>query len=406
MASSSSVPAVSFTPAGLVIPTEAEILAGVQADMDAAFGGGLNPALETPQGQIASSLAAIIADKDSEFATLSNQVDPQYSDGRFQDAIARLYFLTRKPAEPTSVAATLTGIAGTVVPAGTLAQDTSGNTYASQGDATIGATGTVTAQFANIETGPIPCAAGTLTQVYQAIPGWDAITNAAPGTLGNDVEGRADFEYRRQNSVALNAHGSAESIYAAVFAVPGVLDVHVRQNYTGATVNTGATNYPLVEHSVYVAAIGGADADIAAAIWSKKDLGCDMNGNTTVNVTDNSGYAYPKPTYEVKFERPAVLPIYFDVQIVDSPSLPENIVTLIQDAIVARFNGQDGTARERIGATIFASRYYGAVANGYADASLISVAIGTTGPGALAQIAVGIDQAPTLSAADVTVTLV
>ena len=101
----SSVPKIQFTPAGLVIPAETAVLAGVQDDINAAFGGGLNPALETPQGQLASSQAAIIGDKNNEFALFVNQVDPQYSADRFQDAIARIYFLTRKPATPTSVQA-------------------------------------------------------------------------------------------------------------------------------------------------------------------------------------------------------------------------------------------------------------------------------------------------------------
>ena len=405
MASPSSVPKLKFTTAGVTVPAETDVLAGVQADMNAAFGGGLNPALETPQGQLASSQAAIIGDKNNEIAYFVNQVDPQYSDGRFQDAIGRIYFLTRKPATATAVTATLTGLPGTVVPGGTLAQDTSGNTYACSADATIGVTGTVNAEFQNIQTGPIPCAAGTLTQVYQAVPGWDAITNAADGTLGNNVESRADFEYRRKNSVALNGKGTPSAIYAEVFALPGVLDVYVKDNPSGETVLTGPTNYPLLPHSVYVAAVGGTDADVAAAIWRKKDVGCDYNGNTSVTVTDESGYNYPQPTYVVKFERPAALPVKFAVQLVNDVSLPSNIVALVKAAIIARFNGTDGTTRERIGSLILASRYYGAVVSAASNVSLISVLIGTDTP-TLSQVSVGIDQKPTLSESDITVTLV
>lgn len=401
----SSVPKLSFTTAGVTIPAETDVLAGVQADMNAAFGGGLNPALETPQGQLASSQAAIIGDKNNEITYFVNQVDPQYSDGRFQDAIGRIYFLTRKPATATAVTATLTGLPGTVVPAGTLAQDTSGNTYACSADATIAVTGTANAEFQNIQTGPIPCAAGTLTQVYQAVPGWDAITNAADGTLGNNVESRADFEYRRKNSVALNGKGTPSAIYAEVFALPGVLDVYVKDNSSGETVLTGPTDYPLLPHSVYVAAVGGADADVAAAIWRKKDVGCDYNGNASVTVTDESGYNYPQPTYVVKFERPAALPVKFAVQLVNDVSLPSNIVALVKAAIIARFNGTDGTTRERIGSLILASRYYGAVVAAASNVSLISVLIGTASP-ALSQVNVGIDQKPTLSESDIIVTLV
>lgn len=405
MAFPSSVPKIQFTPAGLVIPAETDILAGVQADMNAAFGGGLNPGLETPQGQLASSQAAVIGDKNNEVALIVNQVDPQYSADRFQDAIGRIYFLTRKPATPTAVTATLGGIAGTVIPAGTFAQDTDGNTYALSGDATIGIAGTVDADFQNVQTGPIPCAAGTLTSVYQAIPGWDTITNAADGTMGSNVESRADFEYRRRNSVALNGKGTPQAIYAAVFDLLDVLDVYVKDNPSGNTVNTGPTNYPILPHSVYVAVVGGTDAEVAAAIWRKKDTGCDYNGNTTVTVTDDAGYSYPQPTYTVKFERPAALPVLFAVSLVDDPSLPSDIVQRVKGAIIARFNGADGTTRERIGSLILASRYYGAVVAVASNVSLISVLIGTATP-TLSQVAVGIDQKPTLSDADIAVTLV
>jgi hypothetical protein len=402
---SSSVPTIQFTTAGVVIPTESAVLAGVQADMNAAFGGGLNQALETPQGQLASSQTAVIGDKNNEVALIVNQVDPQFADGRFQDAIGRIYFLTRKPATATAVTATLGGIAGTVIAAGTLAQDTSGNTYACTGAATIGVGGTVDAEFQNIQTGPIPCAAGTLIQVYQSVAGWDTITNAADGTIGHDVENRTDFEFRRKNSVALNGRSTPNAIYAAVFDVADVLDVYVIDNPTNAPVNTGPTNYAVAAHSVYVAAVGGIDADIAAAIWSKKDVGCNYNGNTSVTVTDASGYNYPQPSYSVKFERPAALGIKFAVQLVNDPLLPLNIVTLVKDAIVARFNGTDGTVRERIGSTILASRYYGAVAGVAPNVALISILIGTV-TATLGQVPVGIDQRPTLSAADITVTLV
>jgi hypothetical protein len=168
---------------------------------------------------------------------------------------------------------------------------------------------------------------------------------------------------------------------------------------------TGPTNYPLLPHSVYVAAVGGADADVAAAIWRKKDVGCDYNGNTSVTVTDESGYNYPQPTYVVKFERPAALPVKFAVQLVNDVSLPSNIVALVKAAIIARFNGTDGTTRERIGSLILASRYYGAVVGVAANVSLISVLIGTV-TATLSQVSVGIDQKPTLSESDIAVTLV
>lgn len=471
--STSNVPPIQFTPEGLIVPTDADILSGVQADMDRAFGGGLNPALETPQGQLASSLSAVVSDKDGEIALVVNQVDPQYSSGRFQDAIGRIYFLERKGAQATVVNVDLIGVQGTVVLAGVLAKDTSGNTYVNLGDVTIPASGTISATFENVETGPIPCAANTLVQIYQSIPGWDAINNAADGVLGTLEESRNDFEYRRKNSVAANGHGSPQAVYGEVFNIDDVIDAYVIDNplgavsFTGAiagttltaiavpvgtlgvgsmvtgagvaanthitalgtgtggpgtyTVNNtqtvaseamsspgvveGSTNYPLAPHSIYVAVVGGDSQEIAEAIWRKKDFGCDMNGNMSAIVTDPSGYSYPQPQYTIIFERPASLGIKFQVQIVNSPSNPSNIVDLVKAAIVERFNGADGTTRERIASLILASRYYGAVVAVSPNMSLISILLGSVSP-TLLQLQVGIDQTPTLDPNDISVVLV
>ena len=400
------VPGIDFTDAGLVLPSEAAILAGVQTDYDAAFGGCLNPALNTPQGQLESSTAAIIAEKNAEFAYLANQFDPRYASGRFQDALAAIYFLDRKAAQSTVVACTLGGVPTSVIPAGSFAQDNNGNTYILQGSVTIGSGGTVTGNFANIVTGPIPCPSGTLIKVFQAVSGWDTVTNPSDGVLGNDVETRSEFEARRAASVALNGRGTVPSIYAAVFNVAGVLDVYAVDNPLGTVVDTGSTNYPLAAHSVYVAVIGGTDAAVAQAIWGKKDVGCYYNGNTTVAVQDQSGYSFPYPTYNVTFERPTALPIYFEVNIINNPSLPSDIVTQIQNAIIAQFSGETDLPRARIGSLILATGYYATVAGVNPAVLISSMFVGITASPSTTQVQVGIDQGPTIGSGNIVVNLV
>lgn len=401
-----SVPQIQFTPQGPIIPSDLDILAGVQEDINSAFGGGVNPALSTPQGQLASSQAAIISDKDAEIALVVNQVDPQYATGRFQDAIARIYFLTRIGATSTAVTCILTGLVGTVVPAATLAQDTSGNTYSLLGAVTIGAGGTVSSSWQNVTPGPIPCPGGTLTRVYQAVPGWDAISNPADGVLGQNVETASEFELRRKNSVAINSRGSTQAILANIFStVPNVLDCFVIDNTKGQTVLKGSTNYSMLPHSIYVAVVGGADADIAQAIWLKKDTGCDYNGNTTVVVLDTS-YPDPKPAYPVQFNRPTSTPVLFAVQIVNSPTLPANIVALIQNSIVAQFNGTNpAIPPARIGSAVTGASYYGAVIGAAPNVTLLSVLVGISAA-TLPQVIIGIDQSPVISAANITVVLI
>ena len=417
--STTAIPPIQFTPEGVVLPTDAQILAGAQSDINTAFGGGVNPALNTPQGQIASSETAIVAEKNSEIAYIVNQVDPQYAEGRFQDAIGRIYFMDRKPASSTVVIATIGGLPGTYIPAGVLALDTSGYTYQLLGAVTIGSGGTIPAEFSNLATGPIPCAIGALSKLYKAVPGWDTVTNSAAGILGSNVESPQEFELRRQNSVASNSHGTTDAIYAAVYAVSGVLNCFVKDNSSGATVNYGSTNYPLAPHSVYVSAVGGSASDIAQAIWQFKDAGCSYSawpdypsGSTvpgegtaeTVVIYDNNPvYAPSYPSYGVSFIVPGAAPVYFAVNIANSPSLPSNYATLIQNAVIAQFNGENGNNPAGINSLILASSYYAAVLNAIPGVTLISILVGLTSSPTGYDCQIGIDQVPTLNSSDISV---
>lgn len=369
------VPAPTFGPTGFVSPPQSAILAGVFADLNAAFNGNLNPALETAQGQITSSLTAIIGNTDDTFVFFTNMVDPAFSTGRMQDAIARIYFLERNPAQPTVVQALCTGAVGVAIPAGALAQATDGNIYSCTTGGLIGAGGTVTLPFACTVTGPIACPENTLTTIYQAIPGWDSITNPSDGVLGNDVESRAAFEARRAASVAGNSFGAIGSIIGAVAKVQNVLDFYGYDNATSSPVTiTGVT---IAANSIYICVEGGTDAAVAQAIWSKKSAGCAYTGNTTVTVYDtNPLYSAPVP-YSVTFERPASLSVLFAVNIANGPQVPSNAVALIQNAIISAFSGADGGTRARIGSKIYASRFIAPIAALGAWVQLISLQIGS-----------------------------
>ena len=120
------VPKIRFTDAGVSIPEEPQILDGVLAEIDVAFGGGLNKSLSTPQGQLAQSLTAIIGDKNTQILEVSNQIDPARNSGRWQDAIGRIYFMERIAGRGTVVQATCYGLVNSLIPAGSLAQDSNG----------------------------------------------------------------------------------------------------------------------------------------------------------------------------------------------------------------------------------------------------------------------------------------
>lgn len=400
----STVPPPQFGPRGFIAPQESEILAAIKADISAAFGGGLNPADETPQGQLAVSMAAIVGFANDTFLNIVNQVDPAYASGRMQDAIARIYFLERKPAEPTVVQATCTGAAGTRIPVGALARTANGDTYACQQEGVIPAGGSIILPFANTIPGPTPCAPGALSFIFRAINGWDTVTNVDEGIPGRAVESRDEFEARRAASVALNSVGTLPAIRAAVLNVPGVLDVYATENPTGSPATVGGVT--LDPHSLYVAVVGGAPADVARAIWAKKNPGCAYNGNTTVTVVDdNSGYEPPFPSYDVTFEIPDPLAIKFAVTLANGPDVPSNAAVLVQQAIIGAFLGLDGGSRARVGATLFASRFYCVVAALGPWVRVVEILVGTT-TATDPSVAVNIDQVPTVDVADIDVSLV
>lgn len=401
------VPQIQFTTTGPVLPQESDILAGVQSDINTAFGGGVNPQLSSPQGQIAQSETAIIGDKNDELAYMFNQFNPDFAAGRWQDALGRIYFLTRIPSAGTLVTATCIGAVGTVIIAGSLAQDTNGYLYSLTSTITIPASGSIDGQFQNTTAGPIACAPGALSIIYSSVIGWDSILNASSGALGNNVETRAEFEYRRKNSVAINAQNSNQAVYANVLAVAGVLDAFVYDNGTGSTLNYGSTNYPIPAHSIVVSVAGGDAFDVATSIWNHKSQGSGMAGNTTYVVQDTEGYSQPYPSYTIRWLTPTATPTYFAVQIANNSLLPADIVTLVKNAIISAFSGDIREIKARIASTIYVGPYYAVVGDVNSNVQVVSVLMSTNiGSVTGTSIAYGIDQLPTIDAANITVTLV
>src|SRR5215472_4730323 len=215
MPSGTNVPAPTFGPNGFIIPSSAAVLAGVEADINAAFGNNLNFALNTPQGQLASSWAAILDNVYQLFLFYTNQVDPAFAVGRMQDAIARIYFLSRNPAAPTTLQCNCSGLTGVVIPTGALIQDSAGNLYASTQPGTIPAGGSVVIPFAAQVPGPTAVPITTGVSIYQAILGWDSVT-VASGIAGTNTETSQAFELRREQAVATNSFGAIGSVIGAV----------------------------------------------------------------------------------------------------------------------------------------------------------------------------------------------
>ena len=361
----------------------------------------LNTSSESPAGQIIDSLAVLVTGKDSEFLNLANQFNPLTASGIFQDALGAIYFLSRKVATSTVVSCTCTGLAGTTIPQGSIIQTTDGLKLASLGAATIGAGGTVEVEFAAQESGAIDVGAHTCTKIITVIAGWDTVDNAAAGILGSLVESRADFEKRRYNSVAANAHGSAAALQGAVYQVENVLDCLVLENKTDSTVTKQGVS--LISHSVAVCVYGGENDDIAETIYNKLDAGCETNGNTSISYTSPDG-----AVNNYSIVRPTPTPVYISVTINKTSQTAATVVSDIKNAILADAQGTDensGNTRCGMGQTIYASRFTVAIVKTAGVNDLESVYIGTTVSPTGNSVTMDADEEPTFDAAQIEVTI-
>lgn len=383
------VPIPSFTDRGFIVPQQSEIVTGINSDWNGAFGGNLNLAPNTPQGQLIASQAALLGALNDQMVAMFNGVDPMLASGIMQDAIGEIYFIQRLPAQATGITVDCGGGAGVVIPENAYVTDNNNNVYFNTSQGTIAPNGHVSLQFACTQTGPIPVPA-TVT-IFTVVPQWNTAVVTA-GVIGNNVERRTQFELRRSRSVSINGQSTLSTIYAVVAAVPEVLELFVIDNPQPTNTVIGGLTLP--PNSIYVCVAGGFDPNaVAAAIYSKKPVGIPyFPGNTTVNVQDPNPIYIKNGTYigpftPVVFETAIGAPVCFNVTIY-SPSVnstvPSDAATQVGQAIQNAFTGVDppGSIAASIGSIIFASQPYITAINdlgSWAQVVSISVGVGLLG---------------------------
>ena len=398
---------LSFDPStGLVAPETADIREAVQQDWQAAFADTSgSPQLDvesaTPAGQLIDAETAEIAAKNTELLWLANQFNPRVAEGRFQDALGYIYFLTRKIAEPTVVTCQLTGLRGTQIPYGAIAQNTDGYQLVCNAPVVIGDNGTAETTFRLAETGPIQIAAGTVTKIVTVIAGWDTINNEAAGATGRDVESRNEFEGRRYNSVAANAHGTVASLYGTISDIEGVLDCKVLENPVPDPVTQFGVE--IGGHSVAVCVYGGEDSDIAQAIYKKKDAGCGTSGNYAVTYYPSADVTL---AYTYQIVRPETVTFAVQVAIPNASALSQDTQNAIAAAVVEDFLGRwdrYGNTRVGLASTVYASRFYPVVMDVEGVIQLSNIQI-KLGDGAFADsVTINADEEPVMTVENVTI---
>lgn len=323
-----------ITATGVIVPDTEGIYAQVQQEYLAIFGADTLMTPDTPQGVLAVGDAVARAEVVQNNAAQANMINPNIAIGVFLDAIMAFTGQQRNAATRTLVpGVTISGVTGTLIPAGSEASTAVGDLFSSVSDVTI-SDGTATVDFRAVETGPISCSIGDLDQIVSNVNGWETVTNDTAGTLGQDTQSDQAARAKRNNTLAFQGVGLGEAITSALYNVDGVNSLWYQENVTGST--TTINGISMVRNSIFVCIDGGTDTDVAAALLENKSLGCNWVGTTSVDLIEpTSGQPYT-----VKFQRPD--PVEFLVRLTSPNANTDNVKAAVvawQTGMVAGLEG-------------------------------------------------------------------
>ena len=324
------------TDTGLIVPDTAEIYTEVENEFTTAFGSDLDLSSSTPQGRLIEMEALARQGTVGLCALIANQINIDYATGQYLDAIGAFFNVARKGATSTSVLATVAGVVGTIIPAGSLVQTQTGDDFYLENETIIPEQGFTTAYFLSVEQGDIPCATGTLTIIIDQTIGWETVNNPVAAIIGSNEE--SDYDYRKRiKSARYVGISYIQAIKAQLEQVENLKSSFVYDNVEDDPVVYDTITIPA--HSIVVVADGGADEDVAQAIFSKKSAGSGYtaipNQSVTVEVADGAyGVEYP-----VTFNRPEVLQFEVNIQVRNNNYTGADLQTAVQNAILTWANG-------------------------------------------------------------------
>lgn len=268
-------------------------------------------------GSLSSALLDLLTKKETELqesiAFTLNQFNPNFASGFGADFIASFTETKRRLATASRVYATLTGVAGTVVSAGSRAKDTNNNIWILQSDAIIPNDGL----FICETLGAVSLEAGELDTIVDDVLGWETVLNSDSAEVGRNKESDIDLNNKRYEEINKHSLGAIDSIKAGLYGVKNVKSFKLLENKT--KLQMVKDNVTLEPNSIYVCIDGGLDEDIAKVLRHNKDLGCAYNNGAsskpkdiTITFIDNFGDVV---NYDVKFDRPDIVTIKIKVDV-------------------------------------------------------------------------------------------
>ncbi len=321
-----------ITERGVIVPDTADSRERVIELFRSAFGDDIDTDPSTPSGVLITMFTEQRDAVARNNAALANQINPEQSTGVFLDGLFGLTGGQRNPATRSIInGVTLTGDAGAVVPAGTIARTINGDQFASVAQVTLNAMGAAAVDFMAIEYGPIECGAHELQTITTSVLGLIGIDNNTGAVVGRKAETDSQVRRRRRQTLAIQSMSTPEAIRSRLGNIETVRSYQFLENYTNETVFKRGIE--LKEHSIWVCVEGGTDAEIATALHDTKTMGAGYNGAVQYDIVDPRSLV----PYPVLFDRPREVELLIRVT-VRASSL--DVQNLVPDLVMNYVNGE------------------------------------------------------------------
>lgn len=300
-----------LTESGVIIPDTSDTRKQIVSEWKQALGQDLITDDETPQGLLINAETEARQSVVRANAVIANQINPNIAEGIFLDSIWALTGGQRLKASYTQVQGViLTGVAGTVIVEGSLAQ-ASDYQFKTLSTVVLNASGKAVVNFQAVELGVVPCLANQLNKIITPILGWETVNNPRDGVMGKDEESDLSARLRRKRTLALQGRALPEAIVSDLYSLEGVKSLVFRENISNTYQIVDGVPFELKPHSIWVCIEGGSDNQIAQSLLNSKSLGAGYNGQQKLEVIEPvSGQSY-----EVQFDRPEHIPIYIKVTV-------------------------------------------------------------------------------------------
>lgn len=280
---------------GLTTSTQAELITYYTTQYKAIYGSDINLDQDSPDGQMMMIWIQAVLDLQDLLTQIYNTFDPDNAVGNVLDQRVAINGIQRLAGTHTVTNITVVAAAAVNLfgldssnPVYTIS-DNEGNQWELITSISLGGAGTYVLSFQAKNPGAVLSVPNTITVPVTVVLEITSVNNPTTyATLGITEETDDALKIRRQRSVSLSSQGYLAGLLAALENISGVTSAFIYENVTGSTDGDGVPS-----HSIWVIVSGTATpAQIANAIYTKRNAGCGMKGAQTYSVTQADGSAF------------------------------------------------------------------------------------------------------------------